>query len=497
MNKKIKKVIAMTLVASSFSLAAPVKYLNVFSTKVYAASTVTADDVKISSDETLYLYSSSSCKNSDKLSSSDTVSEGTTYYTKASESRVKVELSGQDNDKVRIYKDSKAYENGRSIPIDRGTSTSIEIRVYANDYDSYSSNEKKNTANYDRYIVKVKDTSSSHHNSNSDSDSLEGVYLYDIVLDYGQINFSKSTRSYDVNVPKSIDEIKIKAKPELDDYDVMINGTDVDEEDKWAETVSLSQGKNVIKIEVEDNDDNKRTYTLNVYRGTTSSDANTTSNGTIGDIDNTQDSIYLEDLILDDGDTKLNFNHKITSYAIDYKESYDYILIKSEPEKSGHVVRINDDKVDSDNYVSKVSLNKGKNVIKIQVDNSEDYDHDDDDYEKRVYTLTVYRGTSGGTATVNNASNANTNANLKVNQWVDNNGKRQYNDSLGNPLKNMWFLDKNAGYWYYLDADGNIKTGWIQAGSGKWYYLYPSGGAMATNTTINGYKLGSDGAWIK
>ena len=40
-----------------------------------------------------------------------------------------------------------------------------------------------------------------------------------------------------------------------------------------------------------------------------------------------------------------------------------------------------------------------------------------------------------------------------------------------------------------------MKTGWVQL-SGNWYYLY-SDGSMACNTTIDNYKLGSDGAWIK
>ncbi|MFF2447867.1 hypothetical protein ACFVSW_12280 [Neobacillus sp. NPDC058068] len=30
----------------------------------------------------------------------------------------------------------------------------------------------------------------------------------------------------------------------------------------------------------------------------------------------------------------------------------------------------------------------------------------------------------------------------------------------------------------------------------KWYYLYASG-QMAANTTIQGYKLDSNGVWIK
>ena len=51
------------------------------------------------------------------------------------------------------------------------------------------------------------------------------------------------------------------------------------------------------------------------------------------------------------------------------------------------------------------------------------------------------------------------------------------------------------GEWYYFDNNGYMKTGWIQYVN-KWYYLYDSG-SMAKNTTINGYVLDSDGAWIQ
>ena len=495
MNKRIKKVIALILIAGGFSVTAPSKYLDILSIKAYAATTITAGDIDIDSDEVLDLYTGSSCKSSEKLSSGTALSEGTSYYTKASKSRVTIKLNGQDDNKVRIYKGSKAYENGRTITIDDGSTTSFEIRIYANDYDSYTTTEQRNSANYDRYVIKVKDTSSSSSNDDEDeSDNSDSAYLYDIILDYGQINFSKKTRNYDVYVPTDIHELRIKAKPDDDDYDVIINGESVDEDEKWASTVSLNKGENIIKIEVEDNADNKKVYTLHVYRGT----SDNLINSKAGEIDNKQDSIYLDDLLLDDGDTKIQFNPKITSYAIDYKESYDYILIKSEPENTDYdVVRINDDKVYTDNYVTKVSLNKGKNVIKIQVDNSKEYDTDEEGYKKRIYTLTIYRGTSQGTAnSINNANaNANQNATLKTDQWVNNNGRWQYNDAVGNSLKNMWFFDKNYNAWYYLDQDGYMKTGWIQAGNGKWYYLYPSG-AMAYNTVINGYKLDENGAWV-
>ena len=58
---------------------------------------------------------------------------------------------------------------------------------------------------------------------------------------------------------------------------------------------------------------------------------------------------------------------------------------------------------------------------------------------------------------------------------------------------NSWaYID---GEWYYFNSAGYMVTGWVQDG-GKWYYL-TSSGAMAKNTTVDGYVLGSDGAWIQ
>ena len=40
-----------------------------------------------------------------------------------------------------------------------------------------------------------------------------------------------------------------------------------------------------------------------------------------------------------------------------------------------------------------------------------------------------------------------------------------------------------------------MKIGW-QLINGKWYYLDLQG-VMANNTKVDGYKLGTDGAWIR
>lgn len=49
--------------------------------------------------------------------------------------------------------------------------------------------------------------------------------------------------------------------------------------------------------------------------------------------------------------------------------------------------------------------------------------------------------------------------------------------------------------WYYFDNVGHIKTGWLND-NGKYYYLNQNG-VMSSNTSINGYYLGEDGAWTE
>jgi hypothetical protein len=96
--------------------------------------------------------------------------------------------------------------------------------------------------------------------------------------------------------------------------------------------------------------------------------------------------------------------------------------------------------------------------------------------------------------------------------WQLDGGKWYYLQNNG-VMKTGWQLD--GGKWYYLQSNGAMKTGWQLAG-GKWYYLQTNGvmkigwqldggrwyflntnGEMTANTTVGGYKLGSDGAWIK
>ncbi|PFP23528.1 hypothetical protein COJ96_23910 [Bacillus sp. AFS073361] len=96
--------------------------------------------------------------------------------------------------------------------------------------------------------------------------------------------------------------------------------------------------------------------------------------------------------------------------------------------------------------------------------------------------------------------------------WITVSGKKYYLDGSG-VMKTGWVTV--SGKWYYLDSTGVMKTGWLDV-SGKRYYLNTDGsrvtgwkqinvkwyffnkdGVMAANTTVDGYKLGADGARIQ
>ncbi|MCA1031409.1 leucine-rich repeat domain-containing protein [Bacillus timonensis] len=96
--------------------------------------------------------------------------------------------------------------------------------------------------------------------------------------------------------------------------------------------------------------------------------------------------------------------------------------------------------------------------------------------------------------------------------WIKNNGSWYYLASSG-AMKTGWLKDGQS--WYFLTDSGAMKTGWLKSGNdwyhlqtsgsmstgwkkinNEWYYFYNEG-KMAANTTIQGYKLGKSGAWIR
>lgn len=72
--------------------------------------------------------------------------------------------------------------------------------------------------------------------------------------------------------------------------------------------------------------------------------------------------------------------------------------------------------------------------------------------------------------------------------WIQQDNTWYYLNSSGVMLTG-W--NKINGSWYYLYNNGAMAKGWI-AYDGHWYYLYESG-SMATNTTIDGWNIDSNG----
>jgi hypothetical protein len=75
--------------------------------------------------------------------------------------------------------------------------------------------------------------------------------------------------------------------------------------------------------------------------------------------------------------------------------------------------------------------------------------------------------------------------------WLQYGGTWVYFDSSG-AMQTGWL--QYGGTWVYFNSSGAMQTGWQYIGD-SWYYFYSTGG-MAYSTTIEGYKLGSDGKML-
>lgn len=265
-----------------------------------------------------------------------------------------------------------------------------------------------------------------------------------------------------------------------------------------------------------------------------------------------QDNIYLKCLQLDYGDIPISFDKEKSNYSVKVDKDVKSIPIKAEPEDGSIEVRINNIIVDeNDDYKKTVNLDNGNNKIEITLSQ---YDE-----EKRAYIVNIDREDLSNVADQNKVNSSNDGAKITIpygndsknsndnennitntsarNKWEKVMGKWRYNDSYGNPIKNSWYYDNTYGKkyyfdndgnmitgwlklnnswyyldnsgameigwnqvgedWYYLDYDGKMKTGWFKDSDGRYYYLNESNGYMMHDTTIGGYKLGSNGAWIK
>lgn len=500
MNKNLKKIIAVALTLSALSAAAPASMsnCNLLTTKVYADSSdyrLTDIDVEtVSGGNDVSLYEKKNYKN--KLDNSSTLESE--YYGKVSSGKSKIKIDVEKNEsssQVRIFKGSKHYDEGDEISLSSGENT-IYICVYDKDKNKDDMTKSNCEKKYTLRITRGSSSSSDDDDDNSDNVYLKSLSVRDNNDNDLSIDFSKKTRTYNLNVKSSVDEIEIKAKPDADsddydDYTVTIDDNSVDEDDNWKRKVDLKKGKNKIVITVEDDDSNKRSYTLNVNRGEVSS---------------TSDSIYLDSLKVGATDLTLSENKK--EWNLKFGSDAKRVSIIAEPKSSDYTVTIDGDTVDdTDSYKKLVELEEGEvKTYKVKVKNASG--------TEQTYTLNLGRGDvdSSKFPQINTAVNNNTNTNTNTNNNATSNVQPQVQMKAGWNKDNatgVWYLcDFNGnkltgwhqmnGKWYYMDPSTAImKTGWVQSpASGAWYYLDESG-AMVTNTYVGIYRIGPTGEWIQ
>ena len=125
-------------------------------------------------------------------------------------------------------------------------------------------------------------------------------------------------------------------------------------------------------------------------------------------------------------------------------------------------------------------------------------------------TTTVTRSSSGGGSGSSSGSHAiavtpgagRTSIPTTPGSWKKNaDNTWSYVNADGSIYKSSWIVSNNR--WYYADANGRIVTSWMEI-NGVWYYFSvtdstanPEGSMLAGTTTPDGYKLDSNGAWVK
>ena len=280
MHKKIKNIIAVTLVIGAISCVAPNNSFIPGSIKAYASTYQNAIDGDLSS-LTITRSTGSEIKLLDSYYGNEvSLSAKTDYYlelTGADGFQIASDVKG-DGYVIKQFdsadKTAKGEDAGEYIKID-SSSENIYLRTYRSEEDYKEAYDNENVTDCEKtYVIHVKKPA-----VNSDEElDVDHACLDKLYISNGNIEFSKNQYSYDVNVGEDVKEVIVRATPENDNDTVEINGESVQEADNYEKTVSLNDGSNKIDIYVE-NDDDHGTYTLNVFRGN-SSDSSTSSTQT-------------------------------------------------------------------------------------------------------------------------------------------------------------------------------------------------------------------------
>ncbi|EHJ02151.1 cell wall binding repeat-containing protein [Clostridium sp. DL-VIII] len=416
MHKRIKHIIAVTLVIGAVSGIVQGSNLILGGVAAYASTYSNASNGELSSLK-ITRSTGSEIKLSDTYAGdSVALSSRKDYYielTGADGFQISADVKGSgyvvkqftSGDKTEKGEDVGDYISVNSAYTDIYLRTYKSEEAYKDAYDDGDVTDCEKT-----YVIHVdKTTANLDEELDKDYANLESIYLSD-----GSIAFDEDQYSYNVNVDEEVDKILVRATPEDDDDLVEINGSSVEEDDNYEKTISLDKGNNAIEIYVESDDDDE-TYTLNVYRGKTSASNSTSSTSNI------------QDFSVQTAANKFNTWQRVDGV-------WKYIDGTGEALKNQWWF----DKDSGKSYYLKEDGSMATGWL---------------DYNNGWYHFNESGAMETG--------------------WISLNGNWYYLNKGG--TMQMGWLEDSSGNWYYLDSNGEMKTGSIQDSNGQSYYLDATG----------------------
>jgi glucan-binding YG repeat protein len=277
MNKKVKIICTCLLMIGSLSIYSPVDS-KLITTKAYAeASTYSlADDGELKSLDVQSADGQSlelcDAYGGDQKSLTDSKEYYVLLDGKSDGVKISAEVQG-DGYLAKVFDTSgdaaTAHDLGEEIPILPGQTT-MYIRTYATE-EGFKKSVKDKEASLcaNTYKINIRKPT---------ADESEDVGLEMLTLDSGKIpiNFNRDTLTYNISVNEDQDDVEIKVRAENDKNDVQIAGYNVDEDNRYKKDLHLSYGLNTIKIVVTGSDYRVKTYTLNITKGNSANNNNST-----------------------------------------------------------------------------------------------------------------------------------------------------------------------------------------------------------------------------
>ena len=283
MNKNMKRIVSMVLVIGTVPVLVPNTSTSLLTTRAYAStneSEISSLDLLDGNGNGIKLYDSDMY---DKRVHNKDIDDAEIYYAKTSSGTVSIDIDGPSKKYIRVFKGTTKTTQGKKLNEDIRLSRSSEttllvVKVYGEEPEDNVAYDNDNYDLQGTYKIKVKytgDSTSSSDSSYSSSgelkaDDYDNIYLDKMSIDGNSIELMNSKIDYSYNVKSDVEQVIVKAVPgDKDTDDVEIDNTDVDNSDNYKKTIALKNGENKIKINLSNDDNDERVYTLTINRGNT------------------------------------------------------------------------------------------------------------------------------------------------------------------------------------------------------------------------------------